>query len=100
MTKTLKHIVELVRWRSIEGTTDMQMTEAVNGILPDLKSLPGFVSQTLYKDDDGQWTDLYVWDTRKNAVASNDLMSNKPSFIKLMELIDITTVSIEFLNQP
>jgi hypothetical protein len=62
-----------------------------------LKTLPGFVKQDLYKDDTGQWVDLYIWDTRANAEASNDLMAPKPSFAALMSLIDPSSVTIEFL---
>lgn len=94
------HIVELVKWRSKDGTQDDQMIQAVDGILPDLQTLPGFVSQKLYKDDNGCWVDLYIWDTQEQAIASNDLMAPKESFAKLMALIDPSSVSIEFLTLP
>ena len=93
-------IVELVKWKSKPGVTDASMIAAVDGILPDLKTLPGFISQTLYKDDDGVWVDLYYWDTRAQAAASNDLMAQRPAFGTLMERLDPTSVSIEFLTLP
>ncbi|WP_343561181.1 hypothetical protein [Kiloniella sp. b19] len=95
---TNQQIVELVKWRGREGVSGQDMREAVDAILPDLESLPGFVSQTLYRDDEGLWVDLYVWTNREDAIASNDRMAPKESFIRLMELIEPGTVSIGFLN--
>ena len=94
------HIVELVAWKSREGVEDVEMIEAVDAILPDLETLPGFVSQKLYKDDEGRWVDLYVWKSKDEAVASNDLMAPKRSFGKLMSLIEPDSVTIEFLSLP
>lgn len=93
-------IIELVKWRAKADIEDAAMISAVDGILPDLKTLPGFVSQTLYKDDEGYWVDLYRWETREQGVASNDLMAPRPSFQALIDLIDQTSVSIEFLSLP
>lgn len=97
---TGNHVLELVKWRSLDGIADEKMIEAVDAILPDLKTLPGFVSQKLYKDDDGKWADLYIWDTKENAIASNDLMAERSSFSKLMALVEPESVSIEFLTLP
>lgn len=94
------HVVELVSWRGNAGVSDQDMIEAVEGILSDLKTLPGFISQKLYKDDDGQWVALYIWATREEGVASNDLMALKASFVHLMGLIDVQSVKIEFLTLP
>ncbi len=91
------HIMELVKWQSNDGVSDTEMITAVDDILPDLQTLPGFISQTLYKDRDGIWVDVYLWETEAQAIASNDLMADKPSFTKLMSLLQPETVTIEFL---
>ena len=93
-------IAELVAWRSMENVEDREMIAAVEAILPDLKTLPGFISQTLYKDDQGRWVDLYYWDSREEAIASNDLMAPKESFARLMALIEPDSVTIELLELP
>lgn len=95
-----KHIVELVKWKAKPEVAAKDMIAAVDGILPDLQTLPGFISQTLYLDDDGYWVDLYHWETREDAIASNDLMAPRVSFQALMGLIDPSSVSIEFLSLP
>lgn len=94
------HIVELVKWNGKPGVSDAAMIAAVDGILPDLQTLPGFISQELYKDDDGTWVDLYHWQTREQAVASNDLMAPRASFQSLMALVDPASLAIEFLSLP
>ncbi len=94
------HVLELVKWQSAPDVSDQAMIDAVDGILPDLQKLPGFISQVLYKDKDGQWVDLYLWQTEEQAIASNDLMADKASFATLISLIKLDSVSIEFLYLP
>ncbi len=94
------HIVELVRWRGKDPKCDRKMIDAVKNISPDLKRLPGFISQDLYIDDAGQWVAHYIWQTREDGVASNDLMAPKESFQHLMGLINPDSVTIEFLSVP
>jgi len=95
-----EYVVELVKWKAKPTVSNDDMVSAVDGILPDLETLPGFISQTLYIDDEGYWVDLYRWETREQGVASNNLMAPRPSFQALMDLIDPTSVSIEFLSLP
>lgn len=95
-----KHVVEVVKWKAKPTVSNDEMVSAVNGILSDLETLPGFISQTLYIDDEGYWVGLYHWETHEQGVASNDLMAARPSFLALTELIDPTSVSIEFLSLP
>ncbi|GAB5463189.1 MAG: hypothetical protein HoeaKO_34460 [Hoeflea alexandrii] len=48
----------------------------------------------------GIGVDLYRWETREQGVASNDLTGPRPSFQALMEMIELTSVSIKFLYLP
>ncbi|GAB5463188.1 hypothetical protein [Hoeflea alexandrii] len=50
-----KQVVELVKWKAKPSVSNEAMVAAVNRILPDLETLPGFISQTLYIDDKGYW---------------------------------------------
>lgn len=97
---TNKHCAELVKWRSKPGASDAAMIAAVDGLLPDLQKLPGFISQTLYQGKDGLWVDLYFWETEEQATASLGLMEGKASFAKLMALIDPDSVTIDNLHRP
>jgi hypothetical protein len=94
MTKT---IVEIVRWKGIPNASDKDMKLAAEAIEPDLKTIGGFVSKSLFKDGES-WVDIYVWDSRKEAESSMDKMSDKTSFQKLMSLVDPKSVSITILE--
>lgn len=94
------HVIEIVRWEANEGVADAAMQNAVAGIEPDLRTLPGFGNTTLYKDQKGHWVQLYVWDTAADAEASLGLMSDKPSFGALMALIKADTVTMEVCELP
>ena len=91
-------VVELVKWKSAANVEDAEMVDAVAAILPDLQSLPGFKEQRLYQDDDGCWVDVYIWESRAEALASNDLMADKPAFTHLIGLIEEGSIRIEFLT--
>lgn len=90
--------IEIVRWQGKKNITDQQMTTAVNLILDDLNNCPGFISQLLCKNAQGQWVDIYQWENEEYAHASNQFMANKSAFIALMELIEVSSVSIEIMN--
>jgi len=92
------NILEIVKWKAKPNVSDKQIINAVNKMIPDLKNLEGFISQTLYKDEDNNWIDIYYWDTEKNAVLSNERMSNKESLKNLLELILSDSVSIKILK--
>ena len=94
----MNYVYEIVTWKSKEGVSDADMISAVDSMVEDLKQLDGFINQTLYKEKDGQWVDVYYWVTEKNAVDSNDAMANKDSFKSLIELIEPSSVGIKILD--
>ncbi len=91
-------IFETVKWKSKSGIPDEKMIDAVNAMVLDLKSLKGFLHQSLYKDTNEVWVDVYYWETEEDAHASNVSMSDKASFKNLIDLIEPDSVSIEILH--
>ena len=91
-------VLEIVKWKVKPEIKDSQLIEAVNAMVPDLKKLDGFINQTLYKDNEGFWIDVYYWDTAENAHLSNERMADKESLKKLLEIIELSTVTMEVLN--
>lgn len=91
-------VTEIVSWNAKPDVTDQTMIEAVSALLPDLKKLPGFIYQSLGKNPQGRWIDIYYWDSVKNAHASNELMSDTQSLSQLMALIQADSVSIEVIE--
>lgn len=93
-----QNVYEILKWQSKVGVTDADMIAAVNDMVKDLKTLNGFLNQTLYKDKNGAWVDIYYWATEADAVASNDAMAGKASFVKLIDLIAPDSVSLEIMK--
>ena len=93
------NVFEILTWKSKLGVSDEEMIRAVDGMVEDLKKLTGFLNQTLYKEEDGTWVDVYYWKTEKDAHDSNDVMADKESLKKLMSVIEADTVTIKVLSQ-
>ncbi len=91
-------VLEIVKWKAKPNVSDKKMIDVVNAMVPDLKKLDGFISQVLYKDKNNYWVDVYYWDTAENAHLSNERMAEKESLKKLLELIELNTVTIEVLE--
>ena len=92
-------VYEIVKWESKPDVSDKAMIDAVNAMVVDLKSLKGFLHQSLYKNSNEEWVDIYYWETEEDAHASNTSMADKASFKTLIDLIEPNTVSIEVLHQ-
>lgn len=91
-------VLEIVKWKAKPNVSDEQMVKSVNDMVPDLEKLEGFINQTLYKDENDNWIDIYYWDTAENAHLSNERMADKKSLKELLELIELETVTMEILN--
>lgn len=91
-------VFEIVKWQSKEEVDDATMIKAVDAMTEDLRSLKGFLQQTLYKSPDGEWVDIYYWEIEEDAHASNTSMADKASFKRLIELIKPESVSIEVMH--
>ncbi|WP_024771814.1 hypothetical protein [Aquimarina macrocephali] len=91
-------VLEIVKWKAKPNVSNKKIIDAVNTMVPDLKKLKGFISQTLYKDEDDNWIDIYYWDTTENAHLSNERMADKESLKNLLELILLESVSMEVLK--
>lgn len=92
-------VYEIVKWESKPDVSDKAMIDAVSAMVVDLKSLKGFLHQSLYKNSNEEWVDIYYWETEEDAHASNTSMADKASFKTLIDLIEPNTVSIEVLHQ-
>lgn len=91
-------VIEIVKWKAKPNISESEMKEAVNQMVPDLKKLDGFINQTLYKNNENYWIDVYYWDSSENAHLSNERMAEKESLKKLLEIIELDTVTMEILE--
>ena len=68
------NVVEIVKWKSASGVTDRATIDAAQALVPDLKTVGGFIEKTLYKNGD-EWVDIYYWETIEDAQLSNERMA-------------------------
>lgn len=93
----MSYVTEILSWQALPDVTDKQMIDAVEALLPDLQTLPGFLFQNLMKDSKGRWVEVYFWQTTEDAHNSNTLMADKTSMAKLMALIDAESIQMEVM---
>lgn len=91
-------VIEIVSWDAKASTDDQEMINALNDLVPDLKTLPGFREQTAGKDSKGRWQSIYSWETSDDAHASNELMAERESLSNLMMLLDPQSITIEVIE--
>lgn len=89
---------EIIKWKSNANVSDETMITAVKSMEKDLASCEGFLQQTLYKNSNDEWVDIYYWTNDACAHASNEFMADKESFSVLMSLIEPSSVSLEVLS--
>lgn len=92
------YVTEILSWQAKADVTDEQMVAAVDAMLPDLKLLPGFLFQSLSKDSQGRWIEVYFWQTAEDAHNSNELMAKKESLAQLMQLLHSETINMEVMQ--
>ena len=89
------NVVEIVKWKSASGVTDRATIDAAQALVPDLKTVGGFIEKTLYKNGD-EWVD---WETIEDAQLSNERMAGKASLGKLFSLVQPESVSITVMRK-
>ena len=94
----INNVLEILTWKSMVGISDEYMIRAVYSMVIDLRELKGFLKQTLYKEEDGTWIDVYYWQTEEDAHASNDSMADKESLKTLMSIIEPNTVTMKVVS--
>ena len=87
----------MVTWKSKAGVEDKAMISAVDGKLPDVKNVKGFIHQALYKNTNNEWVGVYYWESEADAHNSNKEMAAKESFKKLISLIDEKSIRIDVM---
>lgn len=92
-------ILEILTWKAKSpDISDDEMIAAVAGMVPDIKMLKGFQSQSLYKDSTGTWIDVYYWDSEEDAHASNGTMADKASLARLIDMIAPGSITLEVMT--
>ena len=90
----MTHILEIVRLRLVEGTSDTDFLAAAKGTEPVVAKAPGFCNRRLTKGEDGFWTDVIEWTSMENAKGATDTVMPTPELAPFGALIDGESVEM------
>ena len=94
--------IEIVKFKLKEGITDAQFIKAEQ-MLRDkgMNNFKGYVGRELYKCEDGQWSNIVRFDSKKTMTDFLDsLKAHKPvGFIVYGSMIDFSSARLEFFTK-
>ncbi len=80
--------LEIVTFQTHQNVTAEAVLRAAEGMLPWLKTIPGFLSRHLARSEDGQWVDCVGWDSKANALAAAESIMTAPGAADFMAMIE------------
>lgn len=92
-------IIELVLFTLKDGYAPKQFLEAANASMADLRTMPGFLSRELMKNEQGQWVDLIHWNSLEKALAAAAVFPQMESAQPFMEMIEHAQTRMMHLEQ-
>ena len=90
----MTHILEIVRFRLVEGTSETDFVRAAKGTEPVVAKAAGFCNRRLTKGEDGFWTDVIEWPSMENAKGATDTVMPTPELAPFGALIDGESVEM------
>ncbi len=91
-------VFEILTWTTTDTTKDQDMVDSMAAFSERVKTLPGFLHQSLYKNANAQWVCIYFWKSEAEAHASNAAVANMKEFNELMRLIKKESITMEVLT--
>ncbi|MCA3695364.1 hypothetical protein [Aquidulcibacter sp.] len=84
--------LEIVTFKTVPTVTPEAVLVAAQGMLPWLKTVPGFLSRHMARAEDDQWVDCVRWDSKANALAAADAIMTAPGAADFMSVIEPNSV--------
>lgn len=81
--------LEVAVYRLKPGVTTDQFLQVVDTNAADFQKLSGFLRRELACSEDGQWLDVVFYESRKDALAAEPILSVAPSIQALMAMLEI-----------
>lgn len=89
-------VIELVLYKSQEGVSEREATEAARSVNQFVSRQPGFISRTLYRTEAAVQIDLIYWRSLKEAKEANQAAMQSEVAGKFFATID--QQSIQFMH--
>ena len=91
--------VEVTLFKLKPDVADTAFVAAAEAILPDLRTVPGFVRRELLRGDEGLWVDVVHWRSLSEALAAMDFIMTQPSADPFMAALDEQSIEMLHLQQ-
>ena len=87
-------VLEIVTFRTVEGTDPEQFLNAARGTEAMLRERGALIRRFLTVGDDGLWTDVIEWTSMGEALAAAEAVMQHPDFAPFGSMIDPDTVEL------
>jgi hypothetical protein len=95
---TQRPILEVVLFKLKPGTDEADFLAASEAVMPDLRTMRGFIRRELFEDADGQWMDTAHWHSLDDAHRAAEVFLSLLCAQTLMALIDETSMTMLHLE--
>lgn len=91
-------VVEIVNFKLKSTATPAQLAATHEGIKNFLQKQPGFIYRSLtFSELSGEWVDLAYWENMDAAKAASDALMQDEDGLKMVDLCDMDSVTIQHL---
>ena len=67
-----QHVVEIVTYRPKDGVTDAEIVQLTKASQAYIETCGGYLSRSLSRGEDGNWTDRTLWSDMASAKSAQD----------------------------
>ncbi len=86
--------VEVALFKLKPTADEAAFLRASDAIMPDLRSMPGYVRRELLKGESGQWLDIIHWNSLAEAERAAQEIMSRPACHPFMGMIDETSITM------
>jgi hypothetical protein len=95
---TQRPVLEVVLFKLKPGADEAAFLAASEAVMPDLRTMRGFMGRELFKDADGHWLDTVHWQSLDDAHRAAEVFLTLSCAQTLMALIDETSMTMLHLE--
>jgi len=87
-------IVKTISYDLKDGAVENDFLAASRAASFDLETLDGFIERRLLRREDGRWSDTVLWQSRRAADASEDVIAAMPGCASCIAFMDHRTIEV------
>ena len=86
--------VKVIEYKLAKGADENAFLKASAALMPEIKTLKGFVRRELHKGEDGRWRDIVYWESRKDAAQSEIDIPTLPACVTCIAMMDHSGMTV------